>query len=218
MSKSLIASIDQAAISGLSFLISIILIKYAPKAQFGYYSIGNAVLLFFTSVQQAIITTPLAVLLVEKKGNEKNRYAASLCYGQFVIIIPTVCLGLTATALLAFGGFDSTKAWIAASVCFTVIGLILRQFIRSYWFAEEKPLTVFKIDVAYIVLLLCSIVVTYLFFKISVAAIFVLMGISALIIGLFFGRTPMGLTGHFVEKSDRIASGALKRRVKVMSS
>jgi O-antigen/teichoic acid export membrane protein len=186
--KSLIAAVDQATLSGLSFLISIILIKHVPKVEYGYYSIGFAILLFVVSVQQAIVSTPLAVLLVEKKDQEKKWYAGSLCYGQFIIIIPVVCLGLAATALLSYGRLNSTQTWVSASVCFAVIGLILREYLRSYLYAEEQPLEAFKIDAVYIFLVLSLIIPIYLFFTISVPAIFVITGINGIVIGLFFGR------------------------------
>ena len=188
ISKSLIAAIDQATLSGLSFIISVFLIRTVPKVEYGYYSIGFAVLLFAVSVQQAIVNTPLAVLLIEKKGEERNKYVGSLCYGQFVVIIPAVCLGLVAIALLTFGGLDRAQAWVAASVCFAMVGLLLREFLRSYMFAEERPLQVFKMDIAYIIFLLSLIILAYLSINISVVVIFIFMGIAGLLVGIFISR------------------------------
>jgi O-antigen/teichoic acid export membrane protein len=192
--NSIVAAGDQATLSVLSFVISIILIKYVPKVEYGYYSIGFAISLFVSSIQQAIVNTPLAVLLIEKKGNANVEYAGSLCYGQFLVIIPAVCLGLAGVLLLSFWSFDSAQTWVAASVCFFVIGLLLREFLRAYLFAEEKPLQVLKIDTVYIALLLIGFVLAYLFYKLNVPSVFVLMGTSGLIVGLIFSR---GRGWHF---------------------
>ena len=186
--NSLVAAGDQATLSVLSFAISIMLIKYVPKVEYGYYSIGFAISLFASSIQQAVVNTPMAVLLIEKKGNTNREYSGSLCYGQFLVIFPAVFLGFAGVILLSFWSFDSTQAWVAASVCFFISGLLLREFLRAYLFAEEKPLDVFKIDAIYIALLLTSFIFAYLFYKINVPSVFVLMGTSSLIVGLIFSR------------------------------
>ena len=198
--NSIVAAGDQAGLSVLSFVISIILIKFVPKAEYGYYSIGLAISLFVSSIQQAIVNTPMAVLLIEKKGNANIKYAGSLCYGQLLVILPAVCFGMAGVILLSFLRFDSTQTWIAASVCFFVLGLLIREFLRAYLFAEEKPMQVLKIDTVYIALLLSGLVFGYLFYKINVTFVFVLMGTCGLIVGLFFSR---GRGWHYSRKHIR---------------
>jgi len=184
--NSIVASVDQAALSGLSFLISIVLIKTVPKVDYGYYSIGFSVALFLICIQNAIVNTPLAVLLVSKNSSEKKTYAASLGLGQFIVILPAVCLGLILAAMLKFGGLDPTQAAVAAAICFAAIGILFREFLRAYYFAEEMPQQVLKIDLFYVLIFLCGVGIIYFFFKISVSFIFVLMGISGILAGLIF--------------------------------
>ena len=40
------------------------------------------------SIQTAVINTPLAVLLITKKGDEKRKYVGSLFFGQNLFLIP----------------------------------------------------------------------------------------------------------------------------------
>jgi O-antigen/teichoic acid export membrane protein len=183
-----VAAANQASLSILSFAISIILIKNVSKVEYGYYSIAFASWLFVSSIHQAIVNTPLAVLLAEKKDRKKKNYAGALCYGQYFIIIPAVVLGLVVIAILSFYSLDSTQTWVAISVCLAVGGMLLRLFLRAYLFAEERPHQVFKVDTLYIVLLLGSIVLTHLIFKLSTASVFILMGINGLMVGLYFSR------------------------------
>jgi O-antigen/teichoic acid export membrane protein len=183
--NSMAAAFDQGILSLLSFFISILLVKNVAKIEYGYYSIGFTVTLFVLSVQQAIVNTPLAVLLIEKKQKQKFSYVGSLCYGQFYLVIPTVCLALAVIVTLSFFKFDSTQTWIAASVCFALVGTLLREFLRAYLFAEESPLQVLKMDSIYIVLLLISILISYFFFKINVSMIFILIGSIGLIAGFY---------------------------------
>ncbi len=186
--KSGIATVDQAMLSTLNLSISIILIKTTSKAEFGYYSLALPISLFLISIQNAIINTPLAVLLITKKGGDRLQYAASLCYGQFFAILPAVFIGLVAIGLLRFWNLDSTQASVAAALCLATVGLLFREFLRAYFFAKETPLRVLKLDALYAILLLGLIALGYLFLTISVPTVFVLMGVSALLVALLFSR------------------------------
>lgn len=186
--KSSIATFDQAILSAVNFAVSIILIKYATKSEYGYYSIAFSVLLIFISIQNAVVNTPLAVLLVTKKGASKRQYAGSLCYGQFLGIIPGACLGIAGIGLLSFFGLDSAKAYVAASVCIGAIGILFRDFLRAYFFAEENPAQALTMDAIYAALFLSLVVLALVFFEIRSSIIFVFMGISGLAVGVVFTR------------------------------
>ena len=170
--NSIIASVDQAALSALSFFISIVLIKNVPKVDYGYYSIGFSIALFLICIQNAVVNTPLAVLLVSKKDDEKRIYSSSLGLGQFIVILPAVCLGFGLAAISRWGGLDATQAAVAAAICFAAIGIFFREFLRAYFFAEEMPQQVLKIDFAYVVIFLSGIGVIYFFSMISVGICF----------------------------------------------
>jgi O-antigen/teichoic acid export membrane protein len=186
--KSGIAAFDQAMLSAVSFAISIILIKYATKVEYGYYSIAFSVLLIFVSIQNAVVNAPLAVLLVTKKGARKNQYAGSLCYGQFMGIIPGACLGIAGIGLLTFFGLDSAKAYVAASICIGAIGILFRDFLRAYFFAEEDPVQALRMDAIYAALFLSLMIVALVLFEIRSSIIFLFMGISGLLVSVLFTR------------------------------
>ena len=186
--NSSIATFDQAMLSVLNFIISIILIKSVSKVEFGYYSIALSIVFFLFSVQNAIINTPLAVLLVEKTGNIRQKYIASLCYGQFIIILPAAFLGITAAGLMYLGGFDPIKSFLVAAVSLATIGFAFREFIRAYYFAEETPLRVLKLDMFYVLLFLSLIIFSHFFNKFNISAVFIMNGVSGFIVALFFVR------------------------------
>lgn len=186
--NSSIATLDQAMLSALNFLISIILIKTVSKVEFGYYAIAFSISQLLIWIHNSIVNTPLAVLLVEKNGSLKQKYSASLCYGQFIAILPAACLGLAGAGLLYYWDLDATKASIVAAVSLSAIGILFREFLRALFFAEETPLQVLKLDAYYSVLFLFLIIVGYLFNKISIAAIFIMNGASGLLISLHYVR------------------------------
>lgn len=196
--NSVVASVDQATLSGLSFLISIILIKNVSKVEYGYYSIAFTITLFLICVQNAIVNSPLAVLLVSKKGSESKNYPASLFYGQFIVFVPIVCLILTAAALFTYFGFHSPHTSLAAALSFASVGILLREFLRAYFFAEEMPQQVLKMDVLYVLLFLTGLYTLHLLLSIRVSSVFILMGISGILAGIIFCR---GRNWHYREVS-----------------
>lgn len=185
--RSGISAADQALLSGVSFIVSILLIKKVSTTEFGYYSVAIPVMLLLVSVQNAIVTTPLIVLLVTKTWEQKPRYVASLWCGQLLLLVPAVLVGLAAVAILGARHLDVTQASVAAAVCLAALGLLFREFRRAYFFAEEAPRVVLGMDALYVALLLCFIGLAELAGGISAARIVLAMGVSSLLAGVAFG-------------------------------
>lgn len=185
--KSVIASLDQAFLSGLNFLISIVLIKIVSKPEYGYYSIFFSLILFMASIQTAVINTPLAVLLITKKGDEKRKYVGSLFFGQNLFLFLLALFGVIGgSALWYFNLLEPTLTAIIVALSLSFIGILLREFLRAYFFAEENPKIVLIIDVLYVVLFIILGYLAYLILQLNVAAVFFLMGLSSFLVGIFF--------------------------------
>ena len=185
--KSGIASIDQAFLSGLNFLISIVLIKTVSKPEYGYYSIFFSIILFMASIQTAVINTPLAVLLITKNGDEKRKYVGSLFYGQNLFLIPLAFIGITGGIITwYFNLLESSLSAIIVAISLAFIGILCREYLRAYFFADETPKTVLIIDVLYVVLIIILGFLAYIFSQLNVAVVFFLMGLSSFLVGIFF--------------------------------
>ena len=174
-------------LSFVNFVIGIILVKWASKVDYGYYSTAFSIMLFIISLQNAVVNRPLSVLLISKKGTDREQYKSSLCYGQYIVIIPAVILGLVFTLLLRNTVLGQGKAVVVAAVCAAAIGVLFREFLRSYYFAEESPSNVLRLDILYAVSVLVLIGSVQLLFGISVSSIFLITGVSGLIVGLVYG-------------------------------
>ncbi|MBT8390652.1 MAG: lipopolysaccharide biosynthesis protein [Ignavibacteriaceae bacterium] len=185
--KSGIASIDQALLSGISFLISVVLIKTVSKPEYGYYSIFLSIILFTVSIQNAVINTPLAVLLITKRRDEKRKYAGALFFGQYLLLFPLTFIGIIGGILTYyFNLLEPSVSAIIVSISLASIGILCREFLRAYFFANETPNTVLTIDVLYFALITILGFLAYIFFQLDVAVIFLLMGLSSFLIGIFF--------------------------------
>ncbi|HEY2384488.1 MAG TPA: polysaccharide biosynthesis C-terminal domain-containing protein [Terriglobia bacterium] len=175
------AFLDQAILSGTNFVAAFILIKTVAKEEYGYYSIALAASLFLVSIQNAVVTTPLAVLLAGKHDEEKDSYAGSLYWGQMMALVPAAAAGLLSSVALYLYGFHGMKVVMAGCLSFAAAGLLLREFARAYYFAEQSPYTVLLLDSYYAAAFLVLIGVVYRSFRMTAATAFVVMGISALV-------------------------------------
>jgi O-antigen/teichoic acid export membrane protein len=185
--RSAIAAIDQAFLSGLNFLISLVLIKIVSKTEYGYYSLFFPITLYIVSIQNAIINTPLAVLLISKKGDEKRSYAGALFFGQYIFVIPLAVVGIIGGIITYnMNLVESGESAIIVAISLATIGILCREFLRAYFFANEKPNTVLIIDVLYFFLITVLGLLANIFFQLDVAVIFFLMGLSSFLIGIFF--------------------------------
>src|SRR5438876_369614 len=122
--KSGVAFLDQAILSGTNFAITIVLMKTVAKEEYGYYSIAFAVSLFLVSLQNAVVTTPLAVLLAGKRGAEKDDYVAALYWGQIIAAIPAAAIGIAASIIVYWFGIKNVAVLTIGSVCFAAVGIL----------------------------------------------------------------------------------------------
>jgi O-antigen/teichoic acid export membrane protein len=184
--KSGLAFLDQAVLSGINFVGAIILMKTAGKEQYGYYSIAFAISLFLVSLQNAVVTTPLAVLLAGKKGEAGDVYAGALYWGQIIAVVPLSILGLTATGILYLSGLGTTQLSTISALCFAGIGILLREYSRAYHFAKQFPSTVLLLDSTFAVIYLVLLGWCYCAMQITAPLAFVLMGIASILSAAVF--------------------------------
>jgi O-antigen/teichoic acid export membrane protein len=186
--KPAIAALDQALLSGTNFFVAFLLIRTVPQGQYGYYSIALAVSLFLISIQDAVVTTPLVVLLAAKKNEERQRYPAALYSGQFLVLVPAVIIGLLITSTLHRFGMSPLVVWIIGALCLGATGILAREFLRAYYFALESPVVVFVLDLCYVLIYVGLIGGSFVLSRTSVPSIFLFMGIAGLIASVLFNR------------------------------
>lgn len=185
--KSGIAVVDQALLSGLNFLISVVLIKTVSKSEYGYFSIFFPITLFIVSIQNAVINTPLAVLLITKRGDEKRKYVGALFFGQYLLLFPLAFIGTIGGIITYYFNFgEPSVSAIIVAISLASIGILCREFLRAYFFANEIPNSVLIIDMLYFALIIILGFLAYTFIQFDVAVVFFLMGLSSFLIGIFF--------------------------------
>ena len=179
----IISVLDQAWLSAANLLLGVFLIKHSSKEEYGGYVLGYAIILFLMSVQNALVNTQMSVLAPTRNKSEQGRFCAALAIGQFAIFIPVVLLIAAAGILLDWNG-ATNGASLAFAIAISTLGVILREFFRSYFFLRLQPLTVLAFDIAFVGMLFGGLWVAVLmkYAHLNLAAL-VIMGIASAIVG-----------------------------------
>jgi O-antigen/teichoic acid export membrane protein len=144
--------LDQALLSAANLLVGLLVVRSTAKADYGHYLLGVAAVLFVVSVQNALVTTQMTVLLPGKEPRERERFCAALAAGQFLVFLP---LAMAATGTAAMASHAGAGPWrgIVPAVSAAALGTLLREFGRALHFQRLRPSAVLATDLLYLVLL-----------------------------------------------------------------
>jgi O-antigen/teichoic acid export membrane protein len=184
LKKTTLAVVDQGLLSAVNFFVSVVLIKNTAKTEYGYYALALAALMLFISVQNAVVTTPLTVLLPSKKPTEKKEYISSLLSGQYALLLPLSFIFLLVVVAGRFFAVDAIKTSIALAFIVAVLGMLLREFLRACLFAVYRAERVLVVDTVYVSVYISAIGLLWMTRSVSVTVILILMGVSAFVASL----------------------------------
>ena len=129
----LLAVFDQAAVSGTSFLIVVLVGRACGQEELGYYSLGVTILVLLASAQESLVTAPYTVFRERLRGRRRAEYAARVLLQQGALAL-LAAAGLAAIAALS-GGVCGSVAWVVAVVAPPVL---LRDFCRRLGFVHQR--------------------------------------------------------------------------------
>lgn len=150
MKKSLTLSVlDQGLLSVFSFAVGLLLIRQwsdAPEL-FGLYSIIFAMSFVASSAQNALIAAHLSVMRPAVKNRAEERLLLKAFWLANLALI-AVCVLLTGvSAAIAWGRSDPMLAIAAAGY---VGGVLLREYVRVYYFSEMNVGRVILADALFV--------------------------------------------------------------------
>src|SRR5215212_2723455 len=131
----LAALIDQGLVSGTRFLTTIIVGRYCGAGDLGTYSLAFSVLVLGCCFQEAIVTTPYAVLGQRLRRRSRTTYAGGIARMHFVAAVASA-LFLVAVALTAHFLQIRTLPTIALVLAVTLPCSLGIEFVRRLALAE----------------------------------------------------------------------------------
>lgn len=150
--------VDQALLSGANFLVGVILVRFTSDRDYALYVLLQATLVLVTSLHNALVCKPLAVLAPRKTPELRREMIGAVRKTQNRRLWPLLGLALAATALGRIGGMLSTS--LALVTGFGILAAwttVQSNYIRNVLLIYSRVRTLVAIDGLYVAILLIGI-------------------------------------------------------------
>ncbi len=184
-SKVALISLDQALLSGTSFVLNVLLIRFLSIEEFGIYVIIFSFLLLASSVHGSLITAPVAVIVSKMNDTKARRYVGNLNYSQMALsLFIALIMYIASVVFVLFELLSEYQEGLSylSFVCFFYLGQL---YIRSVLLSRLRMLAVLQNDALYVLTQLLIVIFLIGNDKLSVNSAILAIGLSALISYIF---------------------------------
>jgi O-antigen/teichoic acid export membrane protein len=142
-----LALLDQAVVSGASFLTTVMVGRWAVSSQLGIYSIGVSLLVSGVTFQNSLISLPYTIHRQQPLGTAEEDAGSALMHTGLVSALAILVLVASAVGLSAYGAGPEfvTMSWALAGVAPFVL---FREFSRQFAFAHLQLMQPLAVDAA----------------------------------------------------------------------
>jgi O-antigen/teichoic acid export membrane protein len=145
VSQSLLSIVDQAIVSGTSFVSAVIIGRMTTVDQLGLYYLVLSITLVATAIQDSAVFAPFLVYSMRRRGRELEEYTGSVWIQLFLLC--AISIGLLLTMILALTASGHTAVvpglWI---LCIAGPLILIRQGVRRFTFANLHVRTAILLD------------------------------------------------------------------------
>jgi len=183
VSQSLISIVDQAVVSGTSFLSVVILGRASAPEQLGHYYMTLTVVLVLVGLQEALVAAPYIVFGARRCGRELAEYTGSMWMQHAVLTVAGVgVVAVLASLAMQFPSGGLVYAlWTVAAV---IPWILFREGIRRFAFARLRSGIALAIDVAVCFVQLTALLALSYFGRLSVPTTFFTIGLANALAGI----------------------------------
>jgi O-antigen/teichoic acid export membrane protein len=142
-----LALADQAVVSGVSFLTTVLVSHWTSPSQLGLYAIGISVLISMLAIQDSLISLPYTIQQRQPLRTPKEHAGSSLAHCGMLSALCVVLLAVSALGLFSSGSGPelTAMAWVLAAVApFALV----REFGRRLAFAHLHMGLALVLDIA----------------------------------------------------------------------
>lgn len=139
---------DQAMISGVNFLTSILLARTLGLEKFGAYTLAWFAVLFVSSLQFALISAPMMSIGSKQSASRASRYFGSVFAQQMIFAAVSGVIVLAGAWLCGFFFPDWQVGMLAVPLALATVAYQMRDFVRRYLFTCSRFGTALLFDVA----------------------------------------------------------------------
>lgn len=137
---------DQGVVSGTNFLTTILIGRFAGKAELGLYSLAFTLYLAAMNFQTALISSAYIVYAPHREGDARRRYAGSVLTHQIALACLAGLVLLVAASALHWTQREPTLVPVIAVLGVATAFMLLKEFSRQISFADLRPLDAVLVD------------------------------------------------------------------------
>jgi O-antigen/teichoic acid export membrane protein len=145
LGKGILSILDQAVVSGTSFVTSVVIGRLGSRADLGVYALALSVVLFLRGLQGELVCSPYTVYSGRRRDDPAYTGSALVHYLLLTALSTLVLLGLAGTLALLGGGTLAGISWLLAGV---LPFLALREFFRLVSLAHLRLRAVLALDLS----------------------------------------------------------------------
>ncbi len=140
------ALVDQAMVSGVNFLIGLLLARFLGISAFGVFTLAWMVVLFVNSIQMAMISAPMMTVGPQQLKENEDAYYNTLFFQQ--IIFSTISSLCVLIGVFFIDLFQPTMEVLSFAVPLvaTVFVVQIQDFIRRIFFVRDRQKNAVLID------------------------------------------------------------------------
>jgi O-antigen/teichoic acid export membrane protein len=176
----LVSVVDQAIVSGTSFLTTLMIARYSDAGQLGLYAIGISLLLSLVAFQDSLILQPYTIQRETDQEKANDHTSASLALSGFFSAGSVLALFLVAIGFFVWGdqpGIVLVIGVIAGIVPFALV----REFARRVAFAHLEMTRALLLDACVAFLQLSTLGFLGASGRMSAAAASIALGVASAI-------------------------------------
>lgn len=180
--KTTLAVADQSVVSLVNFAANLALIRWGTQMEYGLFVAAQAVLLFMVGIHGALITTPMTVTLPRERGEHRGQWFLPLAV--WPSLVPGV-IGLAAIfAVQGIANWGLSLMPLAVGVSVASIAVLLREFMRAWFYSALQPATVLVMDIAYAAILLGGIWLLMVNDPLTALGMVWILAVAAAVVGI----------------------------------
>lgn len=128
---------DQGLYSFTNFLTGVLLARSLPKEDYGIYVLALSLIISIMGIQRAVITVPYTVYSQKHREDEFNAYTGSAFIHQIILLIIAIAFSLIFSQYFFLRErLSYNTMFMLFTLSLAAIGLLLRDFVRSYLLAR----------------------------------------------------------------------------------
>ena len=180
----------QALLSASNFAVGLLLIRYTPTSEYGYYVLVLNTVTLLVGVQNTFISPQMVLRLVRGTKSERADLVGGL-YRSQRRLLPAFAIIVVAVTLLiyVFGYLPPHLLWLVCAGTLATLGALYREFFRLVLFSYRLPRNVLLADLVYTTLLMAGAVLASFSGGSASITMAALMSFAALCGGILCARS-----------------------------